>query len=654
MAESQFSTLMSPLQLGPVTIRNRIVFTGHETLLQSPDGSMSEEYLAYQAARARGGAGLQVLGAAAIDEFSATTPDMLSIRSDEDIPGLTRMAEAVHAHGGAVFAQLLHPGREVYGSPDGTMPFTLSASDTASERFRTKPRAMTRDQIRAVVLAYGAAAERAVKAGLDGVEIVGNQGNLPAQFLAEACNKRTDEYGGSLENRLRFLLEAARAVRQATLGKIAFGFRISADEFDLGVTPEESMAACRALDGEELVDYLSVVIGTPASRGSSFHIVAPMTHPTGYVGSYSQRIKQAVRVPVMATGRFNTPHAAEAALRNGEADAVGMTRALICDPDLGRKVLEQRAEDVRACIGCVQACIGHYQKHAAVSCIQFPETGRETTLGRYSPATTPRRILVAGGGPAGMKAAAIAAARGHHVTLCEAGADLGGQAQLAQRLPHRAEFGGIITNLKREIELAGVVVRKKTWVDRRFVESEAPDVVIIATGGMTARPDLGEVSGIQVISADELLRDNVRIGKRVVIADRQADWVGIGLAEKLARAGHHVRLATAGIQPGEFIPLYLRDIAAGQLFDAGVEVTNYARLYGADGDTAYFEHIVAHKPIVFEGVDTLVTCFGQDADRRLEYELDGLGVQTHIIGDCLTPRTAEEAVLEGLKVARIV
>ncbi len=642
------------MKLGPVTIRNRIVFTGHDSLLQNSDGTISEAYIAYQVARAKGGAGVQMLAAAGIDAYSATAVGQLRIDHDDVIPGLKRIAEAVRAHGGRLFAQLLQPGREVYGSEDGTLPLTFSASATPSERFRVHPREMSAAMIAKVIADYAAAADRALRAGMDGVEIVANQGNLPAQFLAAAINKRDDAFGGQLANRMRFLLEASRAVREVVGNRIAFGVRISASDMDIGVTEEESMAVCRALDSENLVDYLSIVLGTPATRGGSYHIVAPMNERPGYVGSYAQRIKQAVKAPVIATGRFNTPHAAEAALMAGEADAFGMTRALICDPDLGRKIAEGRPDDVRACIGCVQACIGHYQKHAPVSCIQFPETGRETTLARYERAAAPRKILVAGGGPAGMKAAAIAASRGHSVLLCEAAPQLGGQALLAQRLPTRAEFGGIVTNLQHEVYAAGVEVRLKTLVNRALVEKERPDAIIIATGGVTAMPDPDNFSDIPIVSVDEVLRGGAKIGKRVVVADRQSDWVGIGVAEKLAAEGHHVRLVCAGVQAGEFIPVYLRDSGAARLFEAGVEVTTYARLFGAEQGVVYFEHVVAHKPIVFENVDTLVVCFGERANRTLEDDLEGFDIETHIIGDSLAPRTAEEAVLDGLKVGRVV
>jgi len=316
------------------------------------------------------------------------------------------------------------------------------------------------------------------------------------------------------------------------------------------------------------------------------------------------------------------------------------------------KVKEQRIDDIRACIGCDQACIGHLHKGYPVSCIQFPESGRETSLAIYPPAARSKRIVVVGGGPAGLKAAAVAANRGHRVTLFEATGRLGGQANLASRLPGRAEFGGIVTNLAREIELAGVELRLKTTVTGELIEATAPDALVIATGGKPSLVDPERFEGMQILLPEDVLTGRTKIGQRVVIADSSCDWVGIGLSLQLASEGHQVTLAVTGTQPGDTIPYYVRDESIGRLFDAGVTVINYARLYGADQDSVYFEHIMALKPIIVDAVDTLVVCDGVMSDRSLEHEVEGMGIDIHIIGDCLAPRTAEEAVLEGLKVGR--
>lgn len=652
MANKIYPLLSSPIQLGNVTIRNRMFFTGHNSKLQEPDGLIGDRYIAYQVRRAQGGAGLQFLCAAAIDEMSLTSTDQLSLINDDALPGFRRMAREVESAGGMVFAQLLHPGREIYESSDGSRPRAVSASAVRTERHFVVPRELSVSEIAEIVQSYAAAARRAVAGGMKGLEIVGNQGNLPAQFLGETTNRRTDEYGGSPENRQRFLLEVLRAVRAAVGGMVPVGLRISLADLDgVGLESDESVAACKRIDEEGLSDWFHVVMGTAATRVGASHIVPAMHNPTGYMTPNSKRIKDVVKAPVISTGRYNDPSVAEAAIRSGACDAVGMTRAMISDPDLGIKVIGDRPDDIRACIGCVQACIGHFQKGYSVSCIQYPETGRETTLGNYGPAKTSKKILIAGGGPAGMKAAIVAAARGHRVALYEATGSLGGQANVAAKIPGRAEFGGIVTNLRHELEMYQVEVHLKTPVTRELVERLRPDVLVVATGGIPATPDSDFISGIQTVTAVDLLNETVKAGSRVVIADATADWVGPGVALKLARNGHKVTLAVNSAVSAENIPWYARDYTNGALHAAGVEVVNYARFFGADGGNVYFQHSITLAPIEMTEVDTLVFSFGAEADRKLERELQGLDIETNMIGDCWSPRTAEEAVLEGLKVA---
>ncbi len=250
-----------------------------------------------------------------------------------------------------------------------------------------------------------------------------------------------------------------------------------------------------------------------------------------------------------------------------------------------------------------------------------------------------------------MKAAAVAAERGHHVTLYEKAAQLGGQALLAQLLPGRAEFGGIVTNLAREMELAGVEVLRNSPVDRALVERLAPDAVVIATGARPRRPAVEGQEEAHVVDAWQVLKGEANVGGSVVIADWRGDWIGLGLAERLARDGCRVRLCVAGLMAGQSIPQYVRDHWVGTLHRLGVEVIPYARLFGVDGDSAYFQHIASGEAMILEGVETLVLAQGHEAEMSLSDSLGGLDLDLHEVGDCVSPRTAEEAVLEGLRVA---
>ncbi|MFM8701816.1 MAG: FAD-dependent oxidoreductase, partial [Hyphomicrobiales bacterium] len=428
--------------------------------------------------------------------------------------------------------------------------------------------------------------------------------------------------------------------------------RISGEEKDVeAIDVAEVLEVCRMLDKAGSVDYFHVIAGTSASLSGAIHIVPPMYLETGYIAPLAATVKGIVSKPVFVTGRINQPQIAEEILAGGQADMCGMTRAMISDPDMPRKALEGRSDDIRACIGCNQACIGHFHKGYPISCIQFPETGRELTLAaRKTPTKCKKRVLIAGGGPAGMKAASVLASRGHRVTLYEAVSQLGGQVLLAQLLPGRAEFGGIVTNLSREMEISGVEVKLNTLVTHSLIEAEAPDVVIIATGGKPRRPNIEGGDAAHIVDAWQVLRGEVNVGTNVVIADWRADWIGMGIAEKLARDGCRVRLCVDAVAAGETLPFYVRDVIVGRLYSLGVEIIPYAHLFGADENSVYFHHSASGEPMILESVDTLVLTQGNERVNELEEIFSPITYQIYTIGDAFSPRTAEEAVFDGLKI----
>ncbi|MGY2168219.1 oxidoreductase [Pseudomonas gingeri] len=643
-----FAHLFEPLQLRGKRLKNRIMSSGHDTSMPT-DNLVNEQLIAYHRARAEGGVGLIVLQVAGVHDSARYTSHVLMATDDACIDGYRRLAEVCHAQGTVVLSQVFHPGREIMESSDGLLAVAYSASSVPNERFRVMPRALDQTMIDEIVSGYAAAARRLHRAGIDGVEVVASHGYLPAQFLNPRVNRRTDGYNGDLDQRLRFLREVIAAIRAASDPQFIIGLRICADERDPeGLTEDESLAAVVRLQGE--LDYVHIVAGTSASLGGAIHIVPPMAIEAAYLAKEAGTFKASLSIPLFVTGRINQPQEAELIIARGQADVCGMTRALICDPQMPNKTDSGHSEDVRACIACNQACIGHFHKGLPISCIQHPETGRELQYGRLIATARRQRVMVVGGGPAGMKAAAVAAQRGHEVTLYEAGSQLGGQILLAQLLPRRSEFGGASTNLQREMELAGVRVLRNTRVDRALVERERPDQVIIATGAEPYWPPFERGGELQVVDAWQVLRDEVPIGRSVVVVDWRCDWIGPGIAERLVRAGHQVRLAVNGTHCGENLPLYVRDQLAGELHRLGIAITPYARLYGCDDSTVYLQHTASGEPMLFEDVDTLVLCQGHQPVDTLGDQLQGL-VEFRRIGDCLAPRTVEEAIYEGLKVA---
>lgn len=650
MSKALFPHLFTPIEIGGKRIRNRILSTGHDTTLPT-DGTVNDAYVAYQEARARGGVGLIVLQVSAVHDSARYSSHVLMATDDSCIEGYRRMATACHAHGAVVFAQLFHPGREIMETADGLGPVAYSASAVPQERFHVMPRALPEDMIAEIVRSYGEAARRLEQAGIDGAEIVASHGYLPAQFLNPAVNKRNDRYGGSEENRLRFLQEVIDSVRAHTTDNFVVGVRISSREMDeQGLELEATLNACRQVAPR--LDYINITAGTSATLSGSVHIVPPMTTENAYLAPDSRIFREALDIPVLVAGRVNQPQEAEQILVRGDADMVGMTRALICDPLMPVKAEAGRFDDIRACIGCNQACIGHFHRSLPISCIQHPETGRELEYGfdEVPAAREKRKVMIVGGGPAGLKAASIAAKAGHSVTLYEASPQLGGQVLLAQKIDGRTEFGGLATNLIRECELAGARLVRNVRVDRARVAAEAPDVVIVATGARPYWPDFENLGRMQVADAWQLLNEEVTPGASIVVADWKGDWIGTGLAAQLAARGHRVRLAVNGTCAGEFLQSYVRTEMVATLHRLGVEVIPYMRLYGCDDDSVYMQHTASGEPVILEDVDTLILCQGHQPESSLADEIRDLA-EVRLVGDALAVRTAEEAVFEGLKAA---
>jgi 2,4-dienoyl-CoA reductase-like NADH-dependent reductase (Old Yellow Enzyme family) len=646
---TNFSHLFQPLRIRGCTLKNRIMSTGHDTTLPV-DGTVNAALVAYQEARARGGVGLIVLQVSGVHETARYTNHVLMATDDGAIGGYRNVAEAVHRHGTVLFGQLFHPGREMAEADGGLLNVAYAPSSVPNERFHVMPRPLKPAMINAIVRGYGDAARRMHSAGLDGVEIVASHGYLPAQFLNPRVNLREDRYGGGIDGRLRFLREVIADIRAKVGEGFVVGMRISGSEADdQGLTEDETLEAVELLG--DSIDYVHITVGTSATLGGAIHIAPPMTFKNAYVVPYAARIKRQSRIPVFVTGRINQPQEADAVIAANHADVCGMTRALISDPEMPNKAARGATDDIRACIACNQACIGHFHKGYPISCIQNPVSGRELRFGSLGLASRRKKVWVVGGGPAGMKAAVIAAERGHDATLFEAERRLGGQALLAQMLPGRAEFGGLVTNLERELHLARVPVHKGSRVDRAMIAAAAPDVVLIATGAKPYRPQFPQEGALQIVDSWQVLRGEGTVGQSVVVIDWRADWIGIGIAEHLAMGGRSVRLAVSGIAAGETLPFYVRDHSVAGLHKLGVKVLPYMRLYGSDADSVYLQHVGSGEAVVIDKVDTLVLCTGHTPVDELSDTLEDMDVEVRVIGDAASPRTAEEAVYEGLSVA---
>ncbi|MBX2839475.1 MAG: FAD-dependent oxidoreductase [Gammaproteobacteria bacterium] len=644
-----FEYLQRPIQLGPKHLRNRIFNPPHGTTL-GRDGVVTEQLIAYHQARARGGVGLIVLEGMTHHPSYGYKEAFLYAGSDDLIPGLKRLGKACREYDTPVFGQLFHAGRAVRLSHDGSRPLTYSASDIPDERYRVVSVPMPNEMVWEIIESYVDAAGRLAEAELDGVEILASMGYLISQFLNPATNNRRDEFGGSLENRMRLLREIVIRTRQRIGQDKTLGIRITLDEkIEGGMDRTEILEVCQTLDTDNQLDYFSVISGTTAAPGGWIHVFPPMAVPNAFVADDAEALRQLVNKPVLVAGRINQPQTAEEILSTGKADMVGIARALIADPDFVNKTFADKAETIRACVGCNQACVGHRLAHHVISCIQNPVSGRELDYEGEGLTENKKTVLIVGGGPGGMKAAVTAANRGHRVCLIEKSNRLGGQALLAEKLPGRAEFGGVTTNLVHELEKVDVEINLNAEADAAMINDLDPEVIIVATGASPRLPDI-EVNEMELVDSWSVIEGVTPLGHSVVIADWACDWSGLGVAQKLAQSGHHVRLLCGGSMPGESLQGIVRDQWIGELHALEVETTSFARFYGADGDTAFFQHMISEKPIICEQVDTIVSCYAPRANNQFAW-LNHLQTKVHFIGDAISPRTVEEAILEGFQCA---
>lgn len=641
-----FDRLFTPVRIGPVTIKNRIFFPGHHTNLTGRNPS--PEIAAYFEARAEGGAGLIIVEMTGVYEPGGVYSSAVLMATDDDcIPGFKDIAVRCHAYDCKVFAQLFHPGREIRQSPDATMALAYAPSAVPTERFRVTPSPLTPRMIKDLIAGYGDAAARLYRAGLDGVEVIVGFGFVLSQFLSPRTNLRTDDYGGTFEKRIRIVTEVLADIRRKA-PDMAVGIRVSADErSDQGLNAEEVAEICEALDRSGMVDFFNVTDGSATTLGGAAYMVPSMSLDHSAHHEQVALLSKRLVAPVLMAGRINQPQLAEDLIKNGGIAMCGMARALIADPDFPNKAAAGRAEEIRACVACNQSCIGRVHKGGGVSCIQHPASGREHALRRASLPSRARNILVVGGGPAGMKAAVVAAERGHRVTLWEATSVLGGQVLLAQKLPHRMEFGGIVSNLQSELDRYGVNVVLNTRATVEDIDAFEADTIVVATGGKVRPADIEVSDDAHVVDAWSVVDGCANVGARVLVYDWQSDWTGLGVAEKLARDGCAVTLAVNGVMAGEQLPVYSRDPWIGVLHRLGVEIVPYTRLHGVDSDTVYLQHQASSEPMIFDGIDTLVTSMGAAAEYGFQDATGEWAAEMHLVGDCLAPRSCQEAILDA-------
>ncbi len=640
--------LFTPYTVKGVTFRNRIVLPPMNTNLADPDGSVNERFTKYYVERGKGGAGLLIVSSAYIDPAAKKRSGALLLHDDGFIPKLKKFTDAVHLTGARIFQQLNHNGRLLSSSKDLKTAATGDAvGPSAIPHLSTgkMSRALTPAEIQAYVEKYAQAGRRAREAGFDGVELHGTHGYLINQFFSVYSNRRTDAYGGSLENRMRFPLEVYRRTRELTGEDFIICYRINAREYAPVETPiEDVIALARRLEAEG-IDLLHVSAGNSETASMVLRMIPPLSVPQGCYADFAAVIKKNVSVPVITVGRITSPEIAEEILQEGKADFVATGRALIADPYWPKKAAGGETVNIRPCIACNQGCMERLSKEKVVRCFCNPEVGFE---GELQPALIKKKVLVVGGGPAGIEAAIIAASRGHAVQLFEKEQRLGGQSFLVAKPPGMECFLDIMDYWLNELKRLDVEIQLNRAPSVEDILKHRPDVVILATGSIPFIPAIEGIENRNVLNAWDVLAGK-EVGKKVAVVG--GGFVGLETALFLVKKGKDIvlieKLAELMLDAGALNRARLK----GELDKTNVIVKLKTELL-AIGDrqiTVMKEGETHDLP-----VDTVVLALGAKAQNTLQRDLTGKVPELYAVGDCVEARNMIEAIHEAYDVAAAI
>lgn len=649
--QQEFKHLFTPLKVGKVTIPNRIFSSAHITRFHSPFGAPGERAVQYYEARAKGGVGLIIVGENYI-VWPTTWARPTAYESDTVIPAWKTMVDAIHQHGTKVFCQLEHPGNlaNVRAAQGGSI---LSASAIPRREPFTPgrneiPHEIDVEDIKRVVETFGQAARRVKEAGCDGVEVTAMFGKLGASFLSPLSNKRTDAYGGNLGNRMRFLLEVIDSIRENAGPDLVLGVRLTADEFlDGGITLDDAKEIAQRLEATGKLDYLF-----PCAAAQGPPHTPPMYYPLAGFVYLAAGIKEVVNLPIFCAGRINDPVLAEKILADHQADMTAMTRTTICDPEMPNKAREGRLDEIRRCISCNEGCIGRSDLlFLPLSCAFNPEAGREKVF-EVTLVASQKRVMVIGGGAAGLETARVAATRGHKVSLYEKGDMLAKELTIAAKSPGREDFEEVVRYYTYQMKLLGVDVHLEVNVTPEMVLKENADAVVVATGAAPYIPDVPGANGENVVEMRQVIQDEVEVGQNVVVADCQSHIYGLDTADILADRGKMVELLTESVYAGGQVDNYTIEAIYAIVLGKGVVITPLTGVKEIKGNTVIAYNMLTGAEREIEGVDTVVFCTAGMANDSLYRSLKGKVKELYQVGQCVSPRKLLDSIYDGAVVGR--
>lgn len=628
--------IFDPMAIGAIKLKNRLVVPAMAMGFCKLDGTVTERFIAYHAAKAKGGWGLIITEDYAIDPRGIGYPKIPGLWNDGQIAGNERLTEQVHKNGGKIVAQIYHAGRQTSFAIMGDQP--VAPSPLPCPVMQEMPHELTGKEINELVEKFGDSAMRAKMAGFDGVEIHGAHGYLVAQFISAYSNKRTDAYGGILFNRMRFAVEIISNIKRKAGSDFPIIFRLSGKELvPGGMTIEDTMAAAIILE-QAGADAIHISAGV---YGSRFFIIPPAAVSHGWITDLAAEVKKVVSIPVITVGRINDPLIAESIIIAGKADLVAMGRASLADPDLPKKAANGDFGDIIYCIGCLQGCWG---KGPRGRCILNPLTGKELE-NSIIPADKVRKVFIAGGGPGGMEAAIVASKRGHEVHLYEKTSEVGGQFALAAIPPNKGEISSFIAWQASQLVKSGVKINLNTELTTEIVAEEKPDVVVVATGSRPLKPDIPGKDRENVVLAQDVLAGKCKVGRRIIVVG--GGLIGSETASFLANHGKEVSII-------EMSPILADDEEAAvkyflmeDLKKNNVEV--YLNTYVKEIEDNEVIVIIDSREQIIWPVDTVVLATGVESVNVLGIALEGKVKKLLIIGDALKCRKATEAIEEGYK-----
>ena len=638
MASTPFPLLFSPISIKGLALKNRIVMPPMCTSFATVGGAVTDRQIGYYSARARGGVGLINVEFTYVHPAGKVFEHMLGIYDDRLIPGLRRLTDSVHREGAKVFIQVSHAGRRTHSDVIGCLP--VAPSPIARLNGET-PRELSLPEVEEMIQAFIQAARRAKEAGFDGVMIHMAHGYLIQQFLSPLSNKRMDRYGGGLEGRSRFALEILKGIRQEVGNDYPITCRLCGDEFVRGgIDLKEAIETSRLLEIQGL-DAIEVSAGTHETPQI---MSAPPHFPMGFLSHLSEGIKKEVSIPVGIVGRIHEPGLAEALLEQGKADLIDIGRALIADPEWPNKAYQGRLDEICPCTSCNQGCNDRMYNQQDISCTVNPGVGKEITFA-ITPARKRKKVVILGGGPAGLEAARIAAMRGHSVSLYEKERELGGQLRIASVPPAKEDFDRLRKFFLKEVERLGIkVIYGK--IDKKAIAKLSPDFIVVAVGGKPMEFEGARFKDGKVISAWEVLSGQKPLGKRVVIIG--GGQVGLETADFLLNQGKEITILEMLKRPGADMSQRARKMVLERLTQNGVEILTEAKAMSVKEDGLVFNRAGALDWI--RGVDSVIVAVGTAPQEVGIRGLEKMGLAIRWIGDGKVPRKAFDAIHEGFSV----